>query len=154
MTPLPNRLTPSDACLALVTRQEGCVLTAMKDVDGVYVLGYGNKVFDGKPVVAGQTTTHDDALRNCRRHLEACADVVLAAVPHVTQGQLDALTDLAYNIGAANFLSSTIVRTMRSGGTVTEDMFTRWNKVTVNGAHVVLPALTARRLDEYKLFTS
>ncbi len=158
--PLPRMATasadtPSAAGIALTENEEGCVLTAMKDVDGVYVLGYGNKIFDGKQVVAGQTCSAVDADLNCRAHSQQCATAIIAAVKFgLTQGQLDALTDFVYNVGLGGFLSSTILKTLNARQSVSEDMFTRWNKITKNGVHVELPTLTARRRREYQLFLS
>lgn len=160
--PLPRKATtspaaaPSAAGIALTEKEEGCVLTAMKDVDGVYVLGYGNKLFNGKPVVAGQTCTAKEADLNCREHSQRCATAVVSAVKvGLTQGQLDALTDFVYNVGIGGLLSSTILKTLNARQSVTEDMFTRWNKITKpDGSHVELPALTMRRHREYQLFIS
>ena len=148
--------SPSDACITLIESIEGCLLKAEKDVDGVYILGYGNKIFDGKNVVAGQTTDYAGADRNCRTHAQQCATAVIAAVKvALTQGQLDSLTDFMYNVGIGGFHSSTILKTLNARQPVTEDMFTRWNKITLpDGSHKVLDGLTRRRKAEYQLFIS
>jgi lysozyme len=73
----------------------------------------------------------------------------------LTQGQLDSLTDFVYNVGIGGFRSSTILKTLNAQQPVTEDMFTRWNKITLpDGSHKVLDGLTARRRREYQLFIS
>jgi lysozyme len=127
----------------------------MPDVDGVYVLGYGNKIFGGKPVVKGQTTTPSAADQNCRVIATQCAAAVRAAVKvALKQGQLDACTDFVYNVGLGGFLSSTILRTINASQPVTADMFTRWNKEHKNGVVVINPGLTARRQAEYNIFIS
>jgi hypothetical protein len=48
---LPRIASPhnSESCIAFIKQQEGLLLTAKKDVDGVYVNGYGCKIIDGKP---------------------------------------------------------------------------------------------------------
>jgi lysozyme len=150
-----GRSLPSNQCIALIERSEGCVTTAMADVDGVYVLGYGCKTFDGQPVVKGQTCTPADADRNCRVWAQKCATAVLSTIdPPLTQGQLDALTDFVYNVGLGALQQSTILRTIKANQTVTEAMFTVWDKIRVNGQLVEHPGLLARRKAEYQLFIS
>lgn len=157
-TPAPTQAitSPSNACIALIKSIEGCLYIAEKDVDGVYILGYGNKIFDGVQTVAGQTTNAAGADRNVRRHAQECASGVLASVKVVlTQGQLDSLTDFVYNVGIGGFRSSTILKTLNARLPVTEEMFTRWNKVRQpDGALKVLAGLTRRRKAEYQLFIS
>ena len=152
--PLVKRGTgPSAACIALIEKSEGCATTAYVDVDGSYVLGYGCKIFDGLPVVKGQTCTAAAADRNCRTQASKCAMAILSLVKHsLTQGQLDALVDFVYNVGIGSLQQSTLLRTLIAGQPVTESMFTNWDKITKDGQLVVLPALLVRRQAEYQLF--
>ncbi len=147
---------PSEALIALTKRQEGMALNAYYDVDGERVLGYGCKIFDGKPVAAGQCCTPEDADRNVRAHLALIAKQVLSLVGHpLTQGQLDALCDFAFNTGIAALRSSAIIRALHNKQPVTADMFLRWNKIhDAKGVLVEMPALTRRRADEWAMWTS
>ncbi len=146
-------MEPSPECIALIKRSEGCVLTSYADVDGSYVLGYGCKMFDGVAVVPNQTTDAAGADRNCRSHAQQCAhDILHVAHIKITQGQLDALVDFVYNLGFGALLQSTLLHTLNAGRTVTESMFTMWNKIHKDGVLEELPALTIRRQAEYQLF--
>ena len=150
---------PSDQLVAFIQRQEGLELTARPDVDGVLILGYGCKVIDGKPVVKGQTIDQPNATRNLKVKMQQCSNAVLGVVKRpLTQGQLDALTDFVYNAGIGALQSSTILKTINTTGTsaVTQDMFTRWNKIhdPATGEVKELDGLTARRKLEYQFFTT
>jgi lysozyme len=146
---------PSLNCISLIQHMEGLSLKAYPDVDGVYVIGYGCKFADGKPVQRGQVIDAAGADRVCREKAQECASAILVLVKRsLKQGQLDALVDFVYNCGLGALASSTILRTILATQPVTEDMFTRWNKIHVNGQLVVLPQLTARRQAEYRLWIS
>lgn len=148
-------LSPSNKAISLIQQQEGCVLTAMKDVDGVYVIGYGCKFVDGQPVHEGQVIDTATAIRAMTQHAQEKARDILASVHrHLKQGELDALVDFAYNAGTGAFQQSTILKSINANQPVTEDMFTRWNKIHKDGQLVELPALTTRRKLEYQLFIS
>jgi lysozyme len=156
-TPRGPATRPSERCIAFIKQQEGLLLTAKKDVDGVYVNGYGCKIIDGAPAYAGQKITESIADRSCRTHAELCADAVLHMLAHdidLTQGQLDALVDFVYNAGAGALQHSTILRRINGKATVQEAMFTAWSKAHVDGVLVTLPGLFERRQAEYRQFWS
>lgn len=146
--------TISNRVALLTEREEGFEPVARPDVDGVLILGHGCKIIDGKPVVKGQTIDRASADRNCRAKLQQCADAIARMVKRpLKQGELDALSDFVYNAGLGAFQSSTILRTINANGTVTEDMFTRWNKIhTPSGEVKELDGLTERRKAEYQLW--
>jgi lysozyme len=78
----------------------------------------------------------------------------MVTVP-LTQNQFDALVDFAYNAGAANLRSSTLLRLLNSGDYAgASGQFIRWNKATSNGQLIVLPGLTRRRTAEAQLFNT
>lgn len=146
--------SPSEAGIALIKRKEGFKATAYPDYSG-YAIGYGSHEVDGKPVVKGQTIDIAGADRACRQKAQQCANAILTMVKRpLTTHQLDALVDFVYNVGIGSFQSSTILKTINSNGTVTEDMFTRWNKVhdPVTGKIKVHDGLTQRREEEYQLW--
>jgi lysozyme len=148
-------LSPSEACIALIKREEGLLLTAKPDVDGVYVNGYGCKIIEGKPAFKGQVITPEIADHSCRVHAQKCAEAVITSVNHpLTQGQLDALVDFVYNAGSPALHQSTLLRVINSNQQVIERYFTMWNKAHINGVLTELPDLTARRKAEYQLYLS
>lgn len=139
------------AGVALLKEFEGCVLHAYQDRGGKWTIGWGHTGADVVP----------------QSHwLQAQADAVLltdlrlrvAAVNHwakmvLAQNQFDALVDLVYNIGAANFATSTLLRLLNAADYYgASQQFVRWNKVRVDGELVVTPGLTRRRLREAQLF--
>lgn len=68
-----------------------------------------------------------------------------------TQGQFDAMTSLAYNIGLGNFESSTVLRKHKAGDNANAaNAFGSWNRA----AGHVMPGLTRRRAAEAALYRS
>ena len=77
----------------------------------------------------------------------------LVDVP-LTQFQFDALVSFVYNLGAANFGSSTLLKKLNAGVyAAVPAQFMRWNKARVNGKLQPLTGLTRRRSAEAALFT-
>jgi len=148
-------MQPSERCIAFIKSQEGLDLIARRDVDGSWILGYSCKEFGGKPVTEGQTTDLAGADVECRAQANKLARGIdnFSRNP-LTQGQLDALTDFAYNTGMLALLGSTLWRCHQAGFPVTESMFVAWNKIHKDGALVELPALTKRRQLEWAMFSS
>lgn len=147
------RYTLSPRGADFITTFEDFRENAYLDVAGIWTIGYGSTRIDGRPVVAGQTITREQArlafmadVATVLRFLESSVLVPL------TQSQVDALTSLCYNIGVGAFQRSTLRRTLNARQTPTEKMFTDWNKVRKNGQLVVSNGLTRRRKAEYALF--
>ena len=125
---------------------EGLRLTAYRDAAGVLTIGYG----------------HTQGVREGDRISEYWANELLAEdVAHTatavkelkvarTEGQLDALVSLAFNIGIEALKRSTLLRVIRSGGSKADIKreFRRW--VYCKGK--VLPGLVKRREWEAKRF--
>lgn len=132
---------------------EGLRLTAYQDVAGVWTIGYGSTRIDGQPVKPGQTITQSKAILALQQDVSRFGSAIqgLVTAP-LNQNQIDALLIFTYNVGVTAFSKSTILRTINARQPVTEDMFTRWNKITKDGQLVVSPGLTTRRHNEYQLF--
>lgn len=117
----------------------------------VLTIGYGHT----KGVKRNMKITQAEAealLRNDLRIYEAEVKR-LVNVP-LTQYQFDALVSFVFNLGAANFASSTLLKRINTGNY--EDVpaqLMRWNKARVNGKLQPLKGLTRRRSAEAALFT-
>jgi lysozyme len=100
-------MTPSGDCLALAKKFEGCRLEAYRDSVGVLTIGYGHT---GEGVAEGMAWTQEQADAHLEKDMEAAASEVehLLKVP-VSQGQFDALTDFAYNLGAGTLARSRVM---------------------------------------------
>lgn len=98
-------MTPSQACISLVKKYEGCRLDAYRDIKGILTIGYGRT--DG--VKEGDACTQEQAEEWLLDGLQRACDCVLDGLDcGLSQGELDALTSLTYNIGCANFKHSTL----------------------------------------------
>ncbi len=131
---------------------EGLRLKPYRDVAGLWTVGYGHRLGpDEIPV----TISRDQAMA----YLYADLSRIEASVSEMTQdtelnqNQFDALVSLAYNIGPAALAESTLIMLLKKGDMVgAAQEFVKWNRVTVNGKKVPNLALTARRIQEQKLF--
>lgn len=143
----------SPAGVRLIKQFEGFRDTAYQDVANIWTIGYGSTRIDGKPVVMGQRITEADAehalieeMTSILRFLEANVDKTLS------QNEVDALVCFCYNVGMGAFKRSTLRRSINAKATITEKMFTDWNKVHQGGKLVPSAGLTRRRKAEYALF--
>ena len=146
-------MTPSDKCIALIRACEGYYAKPYKCPAGVPTIGYGSTRYeDGKAV-----SMTDPAITEQRASALVMATLAKEYVPAVlryvtmpmTQGQFDALVDFAYNCGAQNLRTSTLLKKFNAGdisGASAE--FSKW----VQGGGKKLPGLVKRRELERKLF--
>lgn len=71
----------------------------------------------------------------------------------LTQNQYDALVLLVFNIGVANYKSSTLLKCLQDGDKAgAAAQFLVWNKITVDGKKQVSNGLVNRRAREQALF--
>lgn len=141
-------MSPSEACIALVKEFEGCKLNAYLCPAHVPTIGFGAT---GPDVRMGMTWTQAQADARLEVDLNRFAQGVTASIgPHpTTQGQFDAMTAFAFNVGLENFKRSTLLRKHQDGDKVGAALqFARWNKA----AGKVLPGLTRRRAAEAALY--
>ena len=96
----------------------------------------------------GDTISVPDALNRLEKDVRVAEDAVRSCVTvPLTQGEMDAYTSLAYNIGKTNFCGSTLVKKLNAGdyqGACAE--LKRW--VYVDGR--VVQGLVNRREAEYR----
>lgn len=106
-------MEPSQGCIDLVKRSEGCQLSAYKDSVGVLTIGYGHT---GPEVTTGLVWTLEQAEDALREDLKASGEYVDYAVSvPLTQGQFDALTDFCFNEGAGKLRTSTLLKLLNMG---------------------------------------
>lgn len=142
----PSRMSPSQNCIDLVMRSEGCKLKAYLCPAGVWTIGYGATL----GVQPGDVISQGRAEGLLRDDLAARGPQVekRVSVP-LTQNQFDALVSFVYNVGVAAFHGSTLRAHLNLGdyaGAAAE--FPRWNMA---GGRI-LPGLVVRRADERALF--
>lgn len=137
--------------LVLVRREEGCRLAPYRDPVGIATIGWGQTVWQGRPVTMGtppitQAEADADLADDVARRLGAVR-AALRAAP--TDGQLGAMTSFAYNVGVGAFLGSTLLRRLNAGDVRgAADEFRHW---TLSRGRV-LPGLVARRERERAAF--
>lgn len=125
------------------------------DQAGVWTIAFGCTRINDQPVTEGMEVNLAVGLALRRGDAaEAVAEVNRLISMPMTQSQFDALVSLTYNIGGGGLAGSTIRKEMNAGHPITEDMFTRWNKVTDPKTKqlVVSDGLTARRKREFARF--
>lgn len=155
--PGPNdALTVSGKGLDLIAGFEGWSATLYNDVANNATIGYGHLVHAGPINDAdrkgpyGKGITKEQGLALLQKDVEAKAQAVRQYVTvKLNQGQFDALVSFAYNVGAGNLKSSTLLKKLNAGdyeGAANE--FAKWNKA--GGKE--LAGLTRRRAAEAAMF--
>ncbi|MBY6346524.1 lysozyme [Providencia rettgeri] len=146
--PMPEKVAPTGASpdgLAILQYFESCRLEAYWDSDGkVWTIGWGDT---GPDVVKGLRITQAEADERLQRRLarEFVPGVLNALTRPASQAQLDAMVDLAYNIGVGAFQASTLVRLFNAGDQAgAAEQFLRWNK---SGGKVLLGLRRRRAAD-------
>lgn len=96
--------------LILIAMWEGFSASPYKDVGGIWTNGFGNTKN------AQQTVTVQQGLKQLGENTDAAVyAVVTCTTKPLTQGELDAYTSLAYNIGGSAFCKSTLVKKFNAG---------------------------------------
>jgi len=144
----PDPITMSNDGLLVLRHFEGLRLKAYRDPVGIWTIGYGHTGPDVYEGLVWSQAQADKALRD-RLAREFVPGVLAVITRSMTQGQLDAMVDLAYNVGVAAFQGSTLVKRFNEGdieGAAEE--FLRWNRA---GGQVML-GLRRRRAADRALF--
>lgn len=137
----------SDNGRKLIEGFESLKLDAYLDVHNIPTIGYGHT---GKGVYIGLTITEEHAdelleldLNNSENWINRLVKVSL------DQNQFDALVAFTFNVGAGNFLSSTLLKLLNAGDYQgAADQLPRWNK---SGGKVI-NGLIRRRSAERAMF--
>lgn len=139
-------MTTTEILLQKVMEMEGCRLEAYQDAAGVPTIGYGHT----KNVRMGDRITQYWAKEMLREDIEEAEWLVKDLGVAKTEGQLDALVSFVFNLGIGRLKRSTLLKTIREGGSkaqITKE-FKRW--VYADGK--LLPGLVKRREWEAKRF--
>ena len=125
---------------------EGLRLTAYRDAAGVLTIGYGHT----KGVREGDRISPFWAMEMLQDDLKSVEYEVKELQVARTEGQLDALVSLAFNIGIGRLKGSTLLKVIRKGGT--KAAITREFKKWVYADGKKLPGLVKRREWEARRF--
>lgn len=140
--------------LQLIKHHEGCRLEPYRDPIGLWTVGYGHLIGDGKtlPIEWFRKFTQEEVDALLKKDLERFERGVLRLCPNnLTQSRFDALVSFAFNLGLGNLQASTLRRKHnRSDVFGASQEFVRWNKA----GGKVLRGLTIRRQDEARLYLS
>ncbi len=114
----------TERLLTQLMAMEGCRLTAYRDAAGVLTIGYGHT----KDVREGDHISEFWAKELLKRDVAYFESKVLDLQVARTEGQLDALVSLAFNIGIGALKRSTLLRVIREGGSrsAIKREFRRW----------------------------
>ena len=117
-------LRTTEILIEKLMEMEGLRLEAYRDAAGVLTIGYGHT----KGVREGDRISAYWAKELLREDVEEVAKNVLSLGVARTEGQLDALTSFAFNVGFGRLCRSTLLKTIRRGGSRNQIRreFKRW----------------------------
>ncbi len=120
-----RKMKSSNLLLEKLKDFEGLRLEAYLDAAGVPTIGYGHT---GRDVKLGDRITKYWANDLLRRDVEAAEKAIDLLGLTLTQGQLDALVSFTFNLGIDRLVKSTLLQTIREGGTMRQIRreFMRW----------------------------
>lgn len=138
--------------LDLIKHYEGCHLEPYRDPIGLWTVGYGHLIGDGKtlPIEWFRRFTEDEVDALLKKDLERFEAGVLRLCPNnLTQPRFDALISFAFNLGLGNLQNSTLRRKHnRSDVFGASQEFLKWNKA----GGKILRGLSRRRESESTLY--
>ena len=142
----------SDDCIKMIKHHEGVRLKPYQDPIGLWTVGVGHLIGDGKtlPIEWFRTFTMDEVDELLKKDLQRFERGVLRLCPnHLTQSRFDALVSFAFNVGLGNLQASTLRQKHNRGDVLgAAKEFLRWNKA----GGKVFRGLTIRRQDESNLY--
>lgn len=140
-------MEPSQDCVDLIKKFEGCRLKAYVDSAGIITIGYGHVSSSCR---LGDSITQAQADGYLKSDVNRIAEEIspYITVP-VTQNQFDACVSFAYNVGPGKFRKSTLLAKINGGSPLAAaDEFSQWTKA----AGKALAGLVKRREAERELF--
>lgn len=149
----------SKAGIDLIREFEGFEERAYQDIVGIWTIGYGTTHYpDGMHVQKGDICTEEEATQFLMHDINYTVQFVNFHVTvTISQNQFDAMCSLTYNIGVANFITSSVLKnTNTQNFEAAQSSFLLWDKITVirDGKRVKVPSsgLLKRRIKEAVLF--
>ena len=140
--------------LDLIKHYEGCHYEPYRDPIGLYTVGYGHLIGDGKslPIEWFRRFTQEEVDELLKKDLERFERGVSRLCPNnLTQPRFDALVSFAFNVGLGNLQASTLRRKHNRSDVFGEAQeFLKWNKA----GGKILRGLTRRRESESALYLS
>lgn len=140
-------LVVSASTLVGIALHEGYQSQTYRDAVGISTIGFG----ETKNVQMGQKTTPERALVTLLESAQSHGDQIKQCIKvPLYQNEYDAYVSFAYNVGTGSFCKSTLVKKLNAQdyeGACKELL--RWNRA----GGKVLPGLTKRREQEYRLCT-
>ncbi len=136
----------------MIKHHEGVRLKPYKDPIGLWTVGVGHLIGDGKslPIEWFRAFTMDEVDELLKKDLMRFERGVLRLCPNnLTQSRFDALVSFAFNVGLGNLQASTLRQKHNRNdvfGAAKE--FLKWNKA----GGKVFRGLTIRRQDESNLY--
>ena len=138
----------------MIRHHEGVRLTPYRDCVGLWTVGVGHLIGDGKTLPSSwdRTLTDEEIDGLLRADLVRFERGVTRLCPvALTTGQFDALVSFSFNVGLGALQSSSLRRKLNRGDAEgAADEFLKWNKA----GGKVWTGLTRRRQDERMLFCS
>ena len=144
----------SERGLNLIKRYEGLRLKPYRCAAGLWTVGYGHVIGDGRtlPDSENRTLTKEEVDSLLSADIRRFERGVLRLCPVLlTQGQFDALVSFSFNLGLGNLQRSTLrMKTNRGERDAAAKEFMKWTKA----GGKVLSGLVKRRSDEAVLYLS
>lgn len=149
-------MTISDQGVQFICKFEGFRANAYPDPATKaepYTIGYGTTVYPNgtKVTLNDPPVTTAQAAGFLKDHVsKMCEGWLNQNLPNLEQNEFDALCSFIYNLGLANFQSSSLLKDIKAGAAdavITAD-FNKWVKAAGN----VMPGLVKRRAAEANLY--
>lgn len=142
----------SDKCIDMIKHHEGVRLRPYRCPAGLWTVGVGHLIGDGKtlPDAWNRTFTMEEVNDILKEDLHRFERGVLRLCPNgLTQSRFDALVSFSFNVGLGNLQRSSVrMRHNRGDYAGAAEAFLMWTKA----AGRVLPGLVKRRQDERSLY--
>lgn len=138
--------------IKLIQKFEGCYLKPYKDPIGLWTVGIGTLIGDGKylPDSWNRTFTLDECYALLRAELTHIERGIVKYISfQLKQNQFDALVSFTYNLGLGTLQRSTLRQKLNRGDI--QGCIKSWEKYNKAGGKV-FKGLTARRSAEIQLF--
>ena len=142
----------SPKCIEMIKHHEGVRLRPYRCPAGLWTVGVGHLIGDGKtlPDAWNRTFTMEEVNDILKEDLRRFERGVLRLCPNgLTQSRFDALVSFSFNVGLGNLQRSSVrMRHNRGDYAGAAEAFLMWTKAVGR----VLPGLVKRRQDERSLY--